>query len=184
MKKKAILGVAGVLSLVMGTTVFASDFSTGYMGRMPLHNFRACSYVDVSRNYMRPASGICLADRCDFGNCNFIDGNWVGSCGNYVDEDQNGVCDNYTGQGSGAGSGAGYGGGSGAANNYTEPVYTEPVYNEPVYTEPVYNEPVYNDTEVMAEAIMGADMDAAVSQWYRVKEGAAAVMAAALFAVL
>ena len=56
MKKKAILGVAGVLSLVMGTTVFASDFSTGYMGRMPLHNFRACSYVDVSRNYMRPAS--------------------------------------------------------------------------------------------------------------------------------
>ena len=146
MKKKAILGVAGVLSLVMGTTVFASDFSNGYMGRMPLHNFKACSYVDVSRNYMRPASGICLADRCDFGNCNFIDGNWVGSCGNYVDEDQNGVCDNYTGQGNGAGSGAGYGGGSGAANNYTEPVYTEPVYNEPVYTEPVYNEPVYNDT--------------------------------------
>lgn len=36
----------------------------------------------------------------------------------------------------------------------------------------------------MAEAIMGADTDAAVSQWYRVKEGAAAVMAAALFAVL
>lgn len=38
--------------------------------------------------------------------------------------------------------------------------------------------------EVMAEAIMGADTDAAVSQWYRVEEGAAAVMAAALFAVL
>ena len=38
--------------------------------------------------------------------------------------------------------------------------------------------------EAMAEAIMGADTDAAVSQWYRVKEGAAAVMAAALFAVL
>lgn len=38
--------------------------------------------------------------------------------------------------------------------------------------------------EVMAEDIMGADMDAAVSQRYRVKEGAAAVMAAALFAVL
>ena len=127
MKKKVVFGVAGVLSLVMGTSVFAADFSNGYMSRMPLHHFGASSYMDVSRNCIRPASGIGLAERCDLGNCNFIDGNWVGGCGNYVDEYQNGVCDNYTNSGyGGAGSQASgsVSAGNGGASNY---VASEPV---------------------------------------------------------
>ena len=149
MKKKVVFGVAGVLSLVMGTSVFAADYSNGYMSRMPLHHFKASAYMDVSRKCVRPASGICLAEKCDLGNCNFIDGNWVQGCGNYVDEDQNGICDNYTNSGyGGAGSQASgsAGAGNGGANNYVASDYSEPVYNEPVYSEPVYNEPVYNDT--------------------------------------
>lgn len=147
MKKKVVFGVAGVLSLVMGTSVFAADFSNGYMSRMPLHHFRTSSYTDVSRNCIRPASGICIAENCDLGNCNFVDGNWIGHCENYVTAVQSTGSAGSTGSAAGSTAAAGNNTAvSSGAGNYVDSSYSEPVYSEPVYSEPVYNEPVYNDT--------------------------------------
>lgn len=133
MKRWMVLGAAGILSLAMGTSVFAADLSDRQLGRMQAHHIIAPSYVDMTRNYMRPASSIGIAKNLSIGNCNLIDGEWVGhcdnyvdtgynGCGNYVDADQDNVCDNWQGTGYGNGycdgSGNGYGSGSGYGNGY------------------------------------------------------------------
>ena len=79
MKKLKVLGVAGVMSLAVGTTVFAADFSGN--GRMIGHHMNPASCA--AGGYVRTLAGITAA-QCNFGNCNYICGNWGEYCRNYI----------------------------------------------------------------------------------------------------
>lgn len=79
MKKLRVLAVAGVLSLAIGTSVFAADFSGG--GR-------------IIRHHMNPAACV-TAMHCTIGNGNLICGNWAEYCRNYVETANNSVNDTY-----------------------------------------------------------------------------------------
>lgn len=90
MKKLKVLGVAGVLSLAMGTSVFAADFSGG--GRMIRGHMNPS--VCAAGNYVRPLACMTAA-RCNLENCNFICGNLGEYCRNYVEAANLAVNDSY-----------------------------------------------------------------------------------------
>ncbi len=90
MKKLKVLGVAGVLSLAMGTSVFAADFSGG--GSVIGHHMNPAACV--AGNYVKPLAGMTAA-QCNFGNCNLICGNWGEYCRNYVETANLAVNDSY-----------------------------------------------------------------------------------------
>lgn len=91
MKKLKVLGVAGVLSLAMGTSVFAADFSGG--GSVIGHHMNPAACV--AGNYVKSLAGMTAA-QCNFGNCNLICGNWGEYCRNYVETANLAVNDSYT----------------------------------------------------------------------------------------
>ena len=120
MKKLRALGVAGVLSLAMGMPVFAADFAGGHIG---FHTGRGVGHhmnfaVCMTANCVKPFWGV-AAVQCNVGNRDLVCQDWSGYCSNYADVDNNGVCDNYTGAGSGAGyrGGGHHGGGNGGGHH-------------------------------------------------------------------
>ena len=111
MKKLAVLGVAGVLSLAMGTSVFAADSSSGYACAMIGHHRNHSGYInsllyakDYCDNYVMSAGVLKSVEPCaaiypeervladqvcqNAGVC------VQGCAGGYVDADGNGICDN------------------------------------------------------------------------------------------
>ena len=142
MKKLAVLGVAGVLSLAMGTSVFAADSSSGYACAMIGHHRNHSGYInsllyakDYCDNYVMSAGVLKSVEPCaavypeervladqvcqNAGVC------VQGCAGGYVDADGNGICDNlnngyYCGNvnGSGYGNGGNYGAGNENGGSY------------------------------------------------------------------
>lgn len=109
MKKIMALGAAGILSLAMGTTVFAADSLGGYSCAMIGHHRNHISYIDslvYAKNYcdnytasvdVLKSAGTYAAG---YQGCNLSDqvcqnnGVCVQGCpGGYVDADGNGICD-------------------------------------------------------------------------------------------
>ncbi len=111
MKKLAVLGVAGVLSLAMGTSAFAADSSSGYACAMIGHHRNHSGYInsllyakDYCDNYVMSAGVLKSVEPCaaiypeervladqvcqNAGVC------VQGCAGGYVDADGNGICDN------------------------------------------------------------------------------------------
>lgn len=81
MKKLKVLGAAGVLSLAIGTSVFAADFSGAQSG-----GIIGCGTnpaVCMARSYIRPFADITAA-RCNIGSCSLICGNLNEYCRSYI----------------------------------------------------------------------------------------------------
>lgn len=120
MKKLIVFGAAGILSLAIGASASAADFSGKQTGRMAGHHIFMSA--EMTENYVKPAFSM-MAAGYGAGNCGLVCNNWSKYCGNFADIDNDGVCDNYIDtdnngvcdnwQGGGYRNGYGNGGGSG-----------------------------------------------------------------------
>lgn len=91
MKKIAVLGAAGVLSLAVGVSAFAADFGGGQIGRMTGHH--QILSERVAGNIIKPAFAQTAVNSA--GSCNSVCEDWSEYCGNYVLESIDNVDDNY-----------------------------------------------------------------------------------------